>query len=425
MPLQQAAETPASYHLIQPLNRVKIVNQLTITGKENQPRIPDAILYINGLPLVVFEFKSAVREQEANIGDAWKQLCTRYRRDIPQLFVYNALCIISDGVNNRMGNLFAPYEYFYSWRKVTGNENREQNGIPSLHSMIQGLFHPVRLLDVIKNFICFPDKAKHEVKICCRYPQYYAARKLYYSIERARKPFGDGKGGTYFGATGCGKSYTMQFLTRLLMKSVEFASPTIVLITDRTDLDDQLSAQMCNAKNYIGDDTVVPVTSRDDLREKLAGRNSGGVFLTTIHKFTEDTELLSERSNIICISDEAHRSQVNLDQKVIVDKESGRVRKTYGFAKYLHDSLPRATYVGFTGTPIDATMDVFGVIVDSYTMTESVQDEITVRIVYEAAPRRSSSMPVSWKRWKSITKSAPMRAPTSGKSTRAKKPAPP
>ncbi|EEE9341268.1 DUF3387 domain-containing protein [Salmonella enterica subsp. enterica serovar Enteritidis] len=313
VPLQQAAETPASYHLIQPLNRVKIVNQLTITGKENQPRIPDAILYINGLPLVVFEFKSAVREQEANIGDAWKQLCTRYRRDIPQLFVYNALCIISDGVNNRMGNLFAPYEYFYSWRKVTGNENREQNGIPSLHSMIQGLFHPVRLLDVIKNFICFPDKAKHEVKICCRYPQYYAARKLYYSIERARKPFGDGKGGTYFGATGCGKSYTMQFLTRLLMKSVEFASPTIVLITDRTDLDDQLSAQMCNAKNYIGDDTVVPVTSRDDLREKLAGRNSGGVFLTTIHKFTEDTELLSERSNIICISDEAHRSQVNLD----------------------------------------------------------------------------------------------------------------
>lgn len=249
--------------------------------------------------------------------------------------------------------------------------------------MIQGLFHPVRLLDVIKNFICFPDKAKHEVKICCRYPQYYAARKLYYSIERARKPFGDGKGGTYFGATGCGKSYTMQFLTRLLMKSVEFASPTIVLITDRTDLDDQLSAQMCNAKNYIGDDTVVPVTSRDDLREKLAGRNSGGVFLTTIHKFTEDTELLSERSNIICISDEAHRSQVNLDQKVIVDKESGRVRKTYGFAKYLHDSLPRATYVGFTGPPIDATMDVFGVIVDSYTMTESVQDEITVRIVYE------------------------------------------
>lgn len=386
-PLQQAAEDAAPYS-ISPKNRLKIVNQLSIAGKDNQIRIPDGILYVNGLPLVVFEFKSAVREQEANIGDAHKQLCRRYRRDIPQLFVYNALCIISDGVNNRMGNLFAPYEYFYSWRKVTGNESREQDGIPSLHSMIQGLFHPVRLLDVIKNFVCFPDKTKHEVKICCRYPQYYAARKLYYSIKRARKPQGDGKGGTYFGATGCGKSYTMQFLTRLLMKSVDFSSPTIVLITDRTDLDDQLSAQMCNAKNYIGDETVVPVTSRQDLREKLAGRNSGGVFLTTIHKFTEDTELLSERSNIICISDEAHRSQVNLDQKVIVDKTSGIVRKTWGFAKYLHDSLPQATYVGFTGTPIDATLTVFGDPVDSYTMAESVQDEITVRIVYEGRAAR-------------------------------------
>ncbi len=338
---------------------------------------------MNGLPLVVFEFKSAIKEQQANLGDAWQQLCKRYRRDIPQLFVYNALCIISDGVNNRMGNLFAPYDFFYSWRKITGNESREENGIPSLHSMVQGLFHPVRLLDVVKNFVFFPDTSKHEVKVCCRYPQYYAARKLYFSIRDARKPQGDGKGGTYFGATGCGKSYTMQFLARLLMKSVDFASPTIVLITDRTDLDDQLSKQICNATQYIGDATIVPVESRADLREKLAGRNSGGVFLTTIHKFTEDTEQLSERSNIICISDEAHRSQINLDQKIVIDEKTNTVRKTYGFAKYLHDSLPNATYVGFTGTPIDATLDVFGQVVDSYTMTESVNDEITVRIVYE------------------------------------------
>ena len=139
--------------------------------------------------------------------------------------------------------------------------------------MVQGLFHPVRLLDVVKNFVFFPDTSKHEVKVCCRYPQYYAARKLYFSIKAARKPNGDGKGGTYFGATGCGKSYTMQFLARLLMKSVEFASPTIVLITDRTDLDDQLSKQICNATQYIGDATIVPVESRSDLREKLAGRN--------------------------------------------------------------------------------------------------------------------------------------------------------
>ena len=192
---------------------------------------------------------------------------------------------------------------------------------------------------------------------------------------------GDGKGGTYFGATGCGKSFTMQFLARRLMRSLAFASPTIVLITDRTDLDDQLSKQMLNAKTYIGDETIVSVESRDHLRQLLKGRNSGGVFLTTIHKFTEDTELLTERDNVICISDEAHRSQINLDQKVRIT-DSG-VRKTYGFAYYLHQSLPNATFVGFTGTPIDATLDVFGEVVDSYTMNESVKDEITVRIVYE------------------------------------------
>ncbi|MBD2810596.1 type I restriction endonuclease subunit R [Xenorhabdus sp. Vera] len=383
VPLQQAAEPSAFYYPTNSDNRFKVVNQFEIIGKDSQNRIPDTILYINGLPLVVFEFKSAIREQKANLDDAWRQLCVRYRRDIPQLFVYNAMCIISDGVNNRMGNLFAPYEYFYSWRKIIGDENREQDGIRSLYTMIEGLFHPIRLLDVIKNFICFPDNANREIKICCRYPQYYAARKLYYSIKRARKPQGNGKGGTYFGATGCGKSYTMQFLTRLLMKSVDFASPTIVLITDRTDLDEQLSRQFCNATKYIGDDTIVSVKNREDLREKLAGCNSGGVFLTTIHKFTEDTELLSERNNIICISDEAHRSQINLDQKVLIDNKTGRVRKTYGFAKYLRDSLPSATYVGFTGTPIDATLDVFGEIIDSYTMAESVKDGITVPIVYE------------------------------------------
>ena len=194
-------------------------------------------------------------------------------------------------------------------------------------------------------------------------------------------PTGDGKGGTYFGATGCGKSYTMLFLTRLLMKSVALASPTIVVITDRTDLDDQLSAQFTGAKGFIGDEAVISVESRSQLRELLKGRSSGGVFLTTIHKFTEDVELLTNRSNVICISDEAHRSQVNLDQRVTVTDEG--VKRTYGFAKYLHDSLPNATYVGFTGTPIDATLDVFGPVVDSYTMKESVVDEITVPIVYE------------------------------------------
>jgi len=360
-------------------NIFKMVNQLEIYG--NEKRIPDGILYINGLPLVVFEFKSAVREEKATVFDAYGQLTNRYKRDIPELFKYNALCVISDGVNSKVGSFFAGYEYFYSWRKITGDEAVVEEGISSLITMIQGLFDTKRLLDVIRNFVYLPDTSRNELKIVCRYPQYYAARKLYESIKLHRKPEGDGKGGTYFGATGCGKSYTMLFLTRLLMRSVDFESPTIVLITDRNDLDDQLSGQFTGAKGYIGDETVISVDSRAELRDYLKGRNSGGVFLTTIHKFNEDIQLLSERNNIICISDEAHRSQINLDQKVKVTDKG--VEKTYGFAKYLHDSLPNATYVGFTGTPIDATLDVFGDVIDAYTMIESVNDEITVRIVYE------------------------------------------
>lgn len=358
-------------------NNFKIVNQLEIVGYEK--RIPDGIIYINGLPLVVFEFKSAIRE-EATIHDAYIQLTTRYKRDIPELFKYNAICVISDGVNNKAGSFFAPYEFFYAWRKITGDET-DVDGIDSMYSMIQGMFNKSRLIDIIHNFIYMPDKSKKEEKILCRYPQYYATKKLYENIKEHQKPHGDGKGGTYFGATGCGKSFTMLYLTRMLMKSIHFSSPTIILITDRTDLDSQLSQQFVSAKGFIGDDGVVSVESRDDLRTRLKGRESGGVFLTTIHKFTQDLEILSDRANIICISDEAHRSQINLDQKVKTTKDGAK--KTYGFAKYLHDSLPNATYVGFTGTPIDATLDVFGDVVDSYTMTESVRDEITVRIVYE------------------------------------------
>jgi type I restriction enzyme R subunit len=359
-------------------NIFKVVNQLEIQGTEK--RIPDLIVYINGFPLVVMEFKTAVKEN-TTIKDAYTQLTVRYRRDIPELFKYNALCIISDGVNNKMGSLFAPYDFFYAWRKINGTEAIETEGISSLYTMMQGLFDHRRLLDVIRDFIFFPDTSTHEAKIVCRYPQYYAASKLFENIKTNMRPHGNGKGGTYFGATGCGKSFTMLFLTRLLMRSTHFQSPTIILITDRTDLDDQLSAQFTNAKDFIGDEQVISVSSRIELRNHLRDRKSGGVFLTTIHKFNEDTDLLTDRSNVICISDEAHRSQINLDQKVVVT-EKGVIKK-FGFAKHLHDSLPNATYVGFTGTPIDATIDVFGPVIDAYTMQESVEDGITVRIVYE------------------------------------------
>ena len=360
-------------------NIFKIVNQFEISGMNNQTRIPDAIIFINGIPVVVFEFKSAVRE-DTTIMDAYTQLTVRYRRDIPELFKYNAFVVISDGANNKYGSFFSPYDFFYAWRKIESSDT-ELDGINSLLTMVKGMFRKDRLLAVIKDFVYFPDNSDRDVKIVCRYPQFFAATKLLENIKAHLRPNGDGKGGTYFGATGCGKSYTMLFLTRMLMKSKSLHSPTIIVITDRTDLDDQLSKQFLSSKRYIGDDTVVSIESREKLREELQGRTSGGVYLTTIQKFTEDIKLLTDRSNVICISDEAHRSQVSLDQKLRITTEG--VNRTYGFAKYLHDSLPNATYVGFTGTPIDATIEVFGAVVDSYTMTEAVEDGITVNLVYD------------------------------------------
>ncbi|MEE1503999.1 MAG: HsdR family type I site-specific deoxyribonuclease, partial [Acutalibacteraceae bacterium] len=329
-------------------NILKIVNQFEIQGVNNQIRIPDAIVFINGIPIVVFEFKSAIKE-DTTIMDAYKQLTVRYERDIPELFKYNAFIVISDGVNNKYGSFFSPYDYFYSWR-IIDDSDKDVDGIDSLITMVQGLFAKERLLAVIKDFVYFPDNSDKDLKIVCRYPQFFAAQKLFENIKNHLKPAGDGKGGTYFGATGCGKSYTMVFLSRMLMKSKFFRSPTIVIITDRTDLDDQLSKQFVNSKKYIGDETIVSVESREQLRKELQGRTSGGVYLTTIQKFTEDIQLLTDRTNVICISDEAHRSQINLRQKVKVTEHG--VKKSFGFAKYLHDSLPNATYVGFTGTPI-------------------------------------------------------------------------
>ncbi|WP_304093576.1 type I restriction endonuclease subunit R [Phascolarctobacterium succinatutens] len=365
-------------------NIFKVVNQFEIEGINNQLRIPDGIVFVNGIPVVVLEFKSAVKEN-TTIMDAYKQLTVRYRRDIPEIFKYNAFIVISDASNNKYGSFFSPYDFFYAWRKIN-SEDKDLDGISSLITMIKGLFRKDRLLAVIKDFVYFPDNSDKDIKIVCRYPQFFAANKLFENIKIHMKPDGDGKGGTYFGATGCGKSYTMLFLTRMLMKSSHFHSPTILIITDRTDLDDQLSKQFIASKKYIGDETVVSIESRDKLREALQGRESGGVYLTTIQKFTEDTNLLTDRVNVICISDEAHRSQINLDQKLRIT-DAGVERK-YGFAKYLHDSLPNATYVGFTGTPVDGTIEVFGPVVDAYTMTESVRDGITVNLVYDGRAAR-------------------------------------
>ena len=359
-------------------NIFKVCNQVVIKG--NQKRIPDTIIYINGIPVVVWEFKSTTRE-DATIHDAFTQITTRYTRDIPELFKYNAFVVISDGINSKMGSVFSDYEHFYAWRKVN-DEDKEEDGINSLYTMIDGLFDKERLLDVIHNFIYFPDDScDKELKIVCNYPQYFAANKLLKNVLQHKRPDGDGKGGTYFGTTGCGKSYGMLFLSRLLMRNEELHSPTIILITDRTDLDIQLSENFTQSKRFLGDKEVLSILSRDDLKEKLQGKASGGVYLTTIQKFTESLDLLTDRDNVICISDEAHRSQINLDAKRVITEEE--VKMTYGYAKYLHDSLPNATYIGFTGTPIDETLKVFGDIVEEYTMRDSIRDGITVNLVYD------------------------------------------
>ena len=366
-------------------NIVKIVNQMTVKGVKATRR-PDAIVYVNGLPVVVMEFKSAIK-QDTTIHDAYVQITTRYMRDIPELFKYNCFAVLSDGANTKAGSIFSDYEHFYSWRRIEAND-RPADGIDALDTMIQGMFRKERLYDIIHNFIYFPDTdSGKNTKIVASYPQYFAARKLLANVLAHQKPIGDGKGGTYFGTTGCGKSFIMLFLTRLIMHEPSLHSPTVLLITDRSDLDDQISSQFLNSKRFIGDNTVVEMDSRKQLQDVLLKTASGGVYLTTIQKFADEFGELSTRQNIICISDEAHRTSNNLDMKLVV--KSDEVLKRYGFAKFLHTALPQATYIGFTGTPVDATMDVFGPVIDQYTMTDSVKDGITVRLVYDGRPARA------------------------------------
>lgn len=366
-------------------NIVKIVNQLTIKGPKATRR-PDAIVYINGLPVVVMEFKSAIKE-DTTIHDAYVQITTRYMRDIPELFKYNCFAVISDGVNTKAGSIFSDYEHFYSWRRIEMSD-RPADGIDSLDTMIQGMFRKDRLYDIIHNFIYFPDTDNGKnFKVVASYPQYFAARRLLDNVLNHQKPAGDGKGGTYFGTTGCGKSFIMLFLTRLIMHEESLHSPTVLLITDRSDLDDQLSTQFLNSKKFIGDNSVVEMESREQLKDMLAKTASGGVYLTTVQKFAEEFGEVSTRTNIICISDEAHRTQNNLDFKTVL--KSDEVLDRYGFATFLHTALPQATYIGFTGTPVDATMEVFGPVIDQYTMTDSVNDGITVRLVYDGRPARA------------------------------------
>lgn len=360
-------------------NLFKVVNQYSIQGE--RLRRPDLLIFVNGIPVTICEFKSAINE-DTTVHDAWEQITKRYTRDIPKLMKYCFLSVISDGANTKLGSIFTPYEYYYSWNKAN-NTDTVANGISSLKTMIAGVFAPERLLKVIRDFVFYPDDSKKSEAIVCRYPQFFAANKMLNNIKAHMRPAGDGKGGTYFGATGCGKTYTMLFLSRLIAQrdNEAFNNPTIIIIADREDLDTQTSELFVTATKYLHESDVRSIESRKDLEQTLKDRPSGGVYITTIQKFCENTGLLSDRSNIICISDEAHRTQTSTGSKL--KKTDKGVFTTYGFGHYLRASFPNATYCGFTGTPIDETIAVFGDVVDSYTMKESSDDGITVRIAYE------------------------------------------
>lgn len=360
-------------------NTFRVVNQFTVKDKEH--RRPDLLIFINGIPVTIFEFKTAIKE-ETTIHDAWEQIHKRYKRDIPSLLKYTFLSVISDGSNTRLGSIFTPYKFYYAWNKINDQETA-RDGISSLITMLKGAFSKDRLLSILRDFIFYPDDSKKEEVIVCRYPQFFAATKMFENIKKELKPLGSGKGGTYFGATGSGKTYTMLYLSRLLMLRDRniFSNPTILIITDREDLDSQTSELFVTAKRFLHEDNVRSIESRKDLKQTLDNKPSGGVYLTTIQKFSEDIGLLSERENIVCISDEAHRTQTGTGSKL--KKTEDGIFTSYGFAKYLRDSFPNATYVGFTGTPIDETIAVFGDVVDSYTMKESSDDGITERIAYE------------------------------------------
>lgn len=360
-------------------NIFKVVNQYNVQGKKT--RIPDMLVFVNGIPVSIFEFKTAIREN-VTIYDAWKQINIRYNRDISNLTKYCFLSVLSDGANTKMGSIFTPYEYYYAWNKVN-DEEKVANGISALQTLIDGAFSPDRLVAILRDFIYYPDSDKSEKAIVTRYPQFFAANKMLESIKTHLKPDGDGKGGTYFGATGSGKTNTMLFLSRLLTTHDRevFQSPTIIILVDREDLSNQTSELFESSKKYLKDNNVKAISSRAELKTELSSNESGGIYICTVQKFEEETGMLSERNNIICISDEAHRTQTNTEAKL--KKTDKGIEMSYGFAHYLRDAFPNATYAGFTGTPIDETIYVFGDIVDQYTMKESTDDGITVRISFE------------------------------------------
>ena len=355
-------------------NRFIICNQFTVLDRAEKR--PDIIIFINGLPLVLMELKSCSREQ-ADSESAYKQI-RNYLQAIPSLFTYNSLCIISDMVESKAGTITADEDRFMRWKSVDGS--REETRNIDFETLFRGIFDKKRLLNILQHFILFLGTAKDKpIKILSAYHQYYAVNKAVQSTLQAVQS--DGKAGVFWHTQGSGKSLSMVFYTALLGKPLN--NPTIVVITDRNDLDDQLFDTFSKAAAHLRQ-IPVQADSRAHLKDLLAGRKAGGIIFTTLQKFEEDTDMLSDRRNIIVMADEAHRSQYGLEARV--DSESGRLR--YGMAKYVRDALPNASFIGFTGTPIDSrdrsTQEIFGEYIDVYDMTQAVEDEATRPIFYES-----------------------------------------
>ena len=362
-------------------NDFYVVNQYTFVENGNNRR-PDIILFINGMPLVLMELKSPSKD-EVGAENAYNQI-RNYMQDIPSMFYYNAICVISDLSTNKAGTITSGLDRFMEWKTKDGDY--ENTAYAQFDTFYEGMFQKERLLDILKNFILFSGDGQKQFKILAGYHQYFAVRKAIEKAKIATKT--DGKGGVFWHTQGSGKSLSMVFYAHLLQEALD--SPTIVVMTDRIDLDDQLYTQFAKCAPFLRQ-TPVQTTSKENLRELLDGRQANGIIFTTMFKFERGERPLSERRNIVVMADEAHRGQYGFDEKIVVkENEQGEkeAHTVVGNARIIHDALPNATYIGFTGTPISAkdrnTREVFGDYIDIYDMTQAVEDGATRPVYYES-----------------------------------------
>ena len=354
-------------------NSFIIANQWTFV--ENSNKRPDVLLFLNGMPVVLMELKSPSRE-ETDASEAYTQI-RNYIHEIPSMFIYNCICVLSDHLTSKAGTITSGENRFMEWKTKDGSYENTQYA--QFDTFFEGMFEKTRLLDIIKNFICFSKEGLKEFKILAGYHQYFAVRKAIVSTRQGMAT--DGKGGVFWHTQGSGKSLSMVFYAHLLQEALD--SPTIVVITDRNDLDDQLYGQFTKCKDFLRQ-TPIQAESRQNLKELLDGRKANGIIFSTMQKFEEADEPLSERHNIIVMADEAHRGQYGLKEKI--DTKTGRIK--VGIARIIRNTLPHATYIGFTGTPIALqdrnTREVFGNYIDVYDMTQAVEDGATRPVYYES-----------------------------------------